>query len=520
VGGNSITPNVAADGNSFTFTAPAHAAGSVAITIANTTGGLTTSGSITYATPVSVSSISPAQGPSAGGTTVTIQGSGFGTGTTVKIGGVLCANPSIGADGTSLTCATGAHAAGPTDVEVKAASGFVGSKQNAFTYIAAPQPLAVSPAVGTTAGGTAISITGQDLVALSTITVGGNPCANVAFANSALTCTTAAHAAGAVAIVVTSAGGSGTLSGTNGFSYAAPPQITSLDVTQGPTSGGSTVVLTGSGFVAGATAKLGGVACNNPSVTNGGNTLTFSTGAHAAGLVDLEVKNPNGLGATKSGAFTYVPAPTVTGVSPTAGTKTGGTLVAIAGANLTASTSVFFDTSPCTNVTVAGTGITCLTPAHAEGVVSVRVSNVGGTNTLNGAYTYNAALPSADLQLSKSTSQYGECVPVTLKLKDLGAAASANVTVTASSVYQGSGNSPSTPGGMVATKADCSDAVGGGSFSVDLTNGAADADLYLMGFNLSGQIETRLDAAVTYGASGSLNAPRAAMTVTQRAGYL
>ena len=63
-----------------------------------------------------ITSISPDNGPIAGGTNVTITGTGFENGATVKIGGVTCAIVSVTA--TQIVCTTGAHAAGDVNVRV------------------------------------------------------------------------------------------------------------------------------------------------------------------------------------------------------------------------------------------------------------------------------------------------------------------------------------------------------------------------------------------------------------------
>lgn len=64
-----------------------------------------------------VTSISPVTGPTAGGTAVTIRGSGFVAGATVAIGGAAATGVVVGGT-TSLTAVTGAHATGLADVTV------------------------------------------------------------------------------------------------------------------------------------------------------------------------------------------------------------------------------------------------------------------------------------------------------------------------------------------------------------------------------------------------------------------
>lgn len=63
-------------------------------------------------------SISPANGSMAGGTAVTIHGSGFQQGSTVLFGGLPATSVVIDPSGTFLTCITPAHQTGAVDVEV------------------------------------------------------------------------------------------------------------------------------------------------------------------------------------------------------------------------------------------------------------------------------------------------------------------------------------------------------------------------------------------------------------------
>lgn len=84
--------------------------------------------------------------------------------------------------------------------------------------------------------------------------------------------------------------------------------------------------------------------------------------------------------------------PTLSGVSPDNGPVAGGTSVTLTGTNFTDVTGVTFGGDAATNVSVVSdTSITCDTPAHAAGAVSVLATNADGSNTANSAYTYNAA---------------------------------------------------------------------------------------------------------------------------------
>jgi hypothetical protein len=179
-----------------------------------------------------VSGIVPSVGSTAGGTSVSINGSGFLNGATVAFidltGSVSLTSVAFVNSG-QLTARTPAHVAGVMDVVVFNPDTSTGTLRNGFTYSAAPPPptvSAISPNNGSTLGGTAITITGASFVNGATVSVGGVAATGVAFVNaSTLTATTGAHATGAVSVVVTNPDAqTGTLS--SGYFYAPPPVAT------------------------------------------------------------------------------------------------------------------------------------------------------------------------------------------------------------------------------------------------------------------------------------------------------
>src|SRR4029079_16841452 len=113
----------------------------------------------------------------------------------------------------------------------------------------------------------------------------------------------------------------------NGFTYLGPvPTVSGIAPGTGPSTGGTSVTLTGTNFATGATVTIGGAAATNVSVANAG-TITATTPAHAAGAVDVTVVNPDTQSATVTGAFVYIVTPTVTAITPSSGTTAGGTNV-------------------------------------------------------------------------------------------------------------------------------------------------------------------------------------------------
>jgi hypothetical protein len=89
-----------------------------------------------------------------------------------------------------------------------------------FTRSRPPVALAVSPAKGTTAGGTSVVITGTNLDGTTQVTFGGTASKITATTPTSLTVTTPLHIAGKVAVKVTTPHGASTLAGA--YTYAVP----------------------------------------------------------------------------------------------------------------------------------------------------------------------------------------------------------------------------------------------------------------------------------------------------------
>jgi hypothetical protein len=95
---------------------------------------------------------------------------------------------------------------------------------------------------------------------------------------------------------------SGTLS--NGYTYNAAPTVTAIAPTAGVVGGGTSVTITGTGLVSGATVSIGGTPATGVVVVNS-TSITATTAAHAAGTVNVVVTNPDGQSGTLTNGFTY-----------------------------------------------------------------------------------------------------------------------------------------------------------------------------------------------------------------------
>jgi LPXTG-site transpeptidase (sortase) family protein len=390
-------------------TTPAHAAGAVTASV-TTPIGTGTGGTFTYSLTASptITGLTPIAGPTAGGTSVTITGTDLTGFTSVTFGGssATCPGPNTA---TSLVCTTPAHAAGLVDVAVTTPGG-TATATGAYTFVPPPTITGVSPSAGPTAGGTSVTITGTNLTGATAVTFGGTAAtlASCTIAATSITCPTPAHAAGLVDVAVTTP--SGTATATGAFTFVPPPTITGVSPSAGPTTGGQTVTITGTNL-AGGTFTFGGSAavCT---VNGAGTQATCTTPAHVAGLVDVAVTTAGGT-ATSTGAYTFVPPPTIAGVSPSAGPTTGGTSVTITENNLTGGTFTFGGTAAVCTVNGAGTQATCITPAHAAGLVDVVVTTLGGTSTLPNSFTFVPPPTITGIDPNKGPISGGQTVTIT-----------------------------------------------------------------------------------------------------------
>jgi len=80
--------------------------------------------------------------------------------------------------------------------------------------------------------------------------------------------------------------------------------VTAISPISGSANGGTAVTITGTGFLSGASVKLGGAAATGVTVVSS-TSISATTPAHAAGTVDVVVTNTDGQSGTLIGGYTY-----------------------------------------------------------------------------------------------------------------------------------------------------------------------------------------------------------------------
>lgn len=162
----------------------------------------------------------------------------------------------------------------------------------------------------------------------------------------------------------------------------AAPAVSSVEPVGGPATGGTSVDVRGSNFLPGCQVKFGGTMATI--VQFNASWLRVTTAAHSAGIVDIEVRNPDGQVMTKSNAFAYGGTqPLLMSLSPlyaTAGASS--TTLYAYGAVFTINSVINWNNSPLATTYDYGTLYAAIPAANliSPGTATITVTNEGETS--------------------------------------------------------------------------------------------------------------------------------------------
>ncbi len=336
------------------------------------------------AAPV-LAAVVPHQGDVAGGTQVTLTGSGFVAGAKLFVADEEANVLFVGA--TAIIALTPPGVPGAADVRVENPDLQGSTLDAAFSYTAAPTPppqaFSLVPSTGSTLGGDEVTILGTAFQG-STVTFGGVGAAVLHSADGAIVARAPSHSAGLVDVVIENADGQQDRV-VAGYSYVAPivpgPQVFSLSPQTGALAGGTLVTIVGASF-AEPTLTVGGSAVTP--LDRSPNALVFVTPSHSAGAVDVVVTNADGQSARVQGAFLYAdvpvtptPPPQAFTLVPSTGSTVGGDEVTLLGAGFHGSI-VRFGGVEAVVLNISDGAIVVSAPDHSAGVVDVLVENADG----------------------------------------------------------------------------------------------------------------------------------------------
>jgi hypothetical protein len=341
-----------------------------------------------YLADLRVARVSPAFGPLAGGTVVTLAGAGFTGVTEVRFGAAPGTALSAASD-SSLTVTSPAGAAGAVDLTVVTPRATWTVKRG-FSFVDAAGPLAlfaVSPRI--VSAGDQVLLVGQGLDAAGlTVTIGGvSAVVGAQTATSAVVTVPARGAAPRRADVIVTGASSTTL--TEGISWKV--RLTGVTPPSGPAAGGTVVTMAGSAIPADALVSIGAGAVTGLTVasqTSVSGTTARGSGGVASDVWVREAADLENESLLREG-FTYEEPLSIGRVQPDRGAIAGGTLVTVLGSGFGEGTVVQFGQFTAKDIKfVTPHLITCRTPRGDVGTVDVKVVRAMQTDTLPGGFSY------------------------------------------------------------------------------------------------------------------------------------
>jgi hypothetical protein len=239
--------------------------------------------------------------------------------------------------------------------------------------VALPVLTSIVPNTGPAAGTNTVTLNGSLFTGAIAVTFGSAAALSYMVSTPSTISAVVPPGTGAVNVTVRTPGG---LSNAVTYTYAATPTLTSIAPGQGPVSGGTTVILTGTGLTGASAVTFGSTPATSFTV-NSATQITAVTPA-GTGSVACTVTAPGGT--SNSVFYTYVAAPVLTALTPTQGPTDTGASVTLTGSGLTTTTAVRFGVTPAAFTVLSGTTVVALAPAGPPGSVPVSATTLGGTS--------------------------------------------------------------------------------------------------------------------------------------------
>lgn len=295
--------------------APAGAVGTVTVTVTTPDGASLAEpcNAYTYtAVPPQIPQfcISPNEGPTTGGTLVTLSGVNLSTVTTVTFGSqpagfIAIADNEIQAFAPPGTVGT---------VTVTAVNLFGSSSAeacNAYTYFLIPPSspsVCIEPSSGPAAGGTSVVLTGTNLMGAISVNFGPRQASSFTVISDSQIVAVSPPGSGTVTVSVMTLSGTSEASPCNQFTYVSiPPSPPSVCISpnSGPAAGGTSVVLTGSNLTGAISVHFGKRQAASFTVISDSEIVAVSP--PGSGKVTVSVTTPFGSSEAQAcNQFTYV----------------------------------------------------------------------------------------------------------------------------------------------------------------------------------------------------------------------
>ncbi|HYV35271.1 MAG TPA: IPT/TIG domain-containing protein [Gemmataceae bacterium] len=333
---------------------------------------------------------------------------------------------------------------------------------------AAPTVTSVAPSSGPLSGLTSVTITGNNLAAVTAVNFGLNAGTITSQTATQIVAKSPVGVAGSVDITVATAVGSSATSAADRFTYVAAPTVTGISPAGGPLPGGTVVTITGTNLLNATAVNFGGIpgAITSASATQ----IVAVSPPGVAGSVDVTVVTAGGVSATvPADQFVYADLPTVTALSFHFGPSAGGAVLTITGINLANASAVNFGGIIVPVISANANQITVTSPPTAAGnAVDVTVTTTGGTSapTPVDHFTFVDAPVVTSVTPVSGPGAGGTVVIITGS--NFGAASAVNFGSTAGTITANTGLQITAiaPAGVLGTVVDVTVVTGGGTSAV------------------------------------------------------
>jgi hypothetical protein len=260
----------------------------------------------------------------------------------------------------------------------------------------APVISSITPSTGDTQGGNLITIVGTGFGLSPEIWVGSNEADPSTPPTDTLIIAEVPEGEGVDLPVTVVAGG--VTSNSRPYSYLAPV-IQSITPASSGTEGGTQITINGSSFGSNPTATLGGVSISKASGSHSQFVGTLPAGQGTN--LPIVVRTSGGR-MSNSVNFSYSP-PSITSVSPTTGSTSGGTVITLTGNNFGLTPSVTVNNSAATLVSTSHNSIQFILPPGQGTNASIAVQ-ANGQSVTNQSFSYAAPLLSDVTAASRPTA--------------------------------------------------------------------------------------------------------------------
>ncbi len=385
-----------------------------------------TSGFTVKQAPPAIASVNPNQGIQGQTENVTITGNYFTGATLVSFGPGITVNSFTVDNNTQITVSItidGAATAGYRDVSVTTPDGS-DTEANAFLVVGIPTISSVSPSQAVQGQALSITITGTNLLGVTTVDFGSWITVNgfTVDSNTQITASITVSGLatpGARSVSVTNAAGTGTVASGITINLASPT-ISSVNPKQGAQTQTIDVTILGTYFTGATAVSFGADVTTNSFTVDSANQIRANItigGSAIPGLRNVSVTTPGGT-ATLPNGFTVLAMPSISSVSPSQGAQGQNLDVTITGANLLGVTSVGFGSGITVNsFTVnSNTQITANISIGASATVgprNVSVTNPAAVGNLADGFAVVAPPPSPSVaSLTPASGKQGKQLEV------------------------------------------------------------------------------------------------------------